>query len=303
IGPYLDILLDPKTTYTAHIEIYSKLCAAKLNDADLIKRSQAQNLLDALAKDYMNAVYVPPSEQQRWGDLQSIYCVMYGIFPENAHKSLSMLDATSASALSAVEWSITEISSEGSQASDMLPTLMKWYHQTMIQPDDTNNWTQSNRAMQDHESLVPIILSLAGDNTKTYLTMMTHDPDSQVAQEATDSLLKLTAVPTAPVTHIQSSTEADLSNFPLAIKAAVLAAPLVYPRQAILAGTTGVTQVAFDYLNGNAINIHIASSSGDKSLDRAAMDAVQRAQYPSPPPGIVGKLIHIVVPITFSLGG
>lgn len=92
------------------------------------------------------------------------------------------------------------------------------------------------------------------------------------------------------------------ADFYSQLKAAIDAAK-VYPRQAILAGATGSTIVSFDYHDGTVTNIRVDRSSGDRSLDRAAMDAVHNAHYPAPPPQFAGQTIHPVITVVFSLGG
>lgn len=309
IRPYLNILLDPNTSYPARIEVYSKLCDAKLNEGGLILQAQAQKVLDTLVQDYMTATAdVLPDEngngnwrlREGGHDLQAIYCVMYGIFPDNAHKALSVLDASSLASLPPVEWALEEIQSEGVQANDMLPTLMKWYNQTLIKPGADNAWTQVSEAMQFHEALVPVIMSLAGENRKTYLTQMTHDPDPNVAEDATDRFLKLTAPPESAQTTEQSRFT-DLSN--KITQAVQQQAVEYYPREAILSNARGVVIVSFDYLNGKVSNVQIQNSSGSKTLDRAALDAVNRAVYPAPPPSLTGHTFHFRIPITYGLGG
>lgn len=84
---------------------------------------------------------------------------------------------------------------------------------------------------------------------------------------------------------------------------AAIDAAKVYPREAVLSGATGTVTVSFDFNNGQVSNVHIDRSSQTRSLDRAAMDAVERAHYPPPPPQLANQTLHFVVPIVFNLGG
>lgn len=306
IKPYLAILLDPNTSYPARIEVYSKLCDAKLVESDLILQSQAQKFLDTLVKDYINATAVSQDENGNWElrddghGLQATYCVMYGIFPDNAHKALSVLDASSVASLPPLEWALEEIRSEGVRANDMLPTLMKWYNQTLNKPGTDNAWTQVSEVMQFHEALVPAIMSLAGENKKSYLAQMTHDPDPNVAKDAADRLLNLTA----PLPSAQTTEQNQYTSLSKQILQAVQQqAARHYPREALLSGIQGTALVSFDYLNGKVSNVQIQNSSGSKILDSAALEAVASAIYPAAPSNLTKHTFHFTVPLRYGLGG
>jgi protein TonB len=98
----------------------------------------------------------------------------------------------------------------------------------------------------------------------------------------------------APPENIMSEFAASMHN---AIEAAK-----VYPKEAILAGESGVVTVSFDYVNGVVSNIHIDKSSGARSLDRATIQAVQRAAMPPKPAELAGTS-HFVISLEFTLGG
>ena len=74
-----------------------------------------------------------------------------------------------------------------------------------------------------------------------------------------------------------------------------------YSRDAILKGDTGRTTVDFDYLDGKALNIVIAKSSGSKYLDQPSVDAVSRAVLPAAPPGYAGKTVPMEVIVCYCL--
>ncbi|MGA9853904.1 MAG: TonB family protein [Gammaproteobacteria bacterium] len=108
--------------------------------------------------------------------------------------------------------------------------------------------------------------------------------------------------PPVPTPQPKVDINAIRADFYAQLKAAIDAAK-VYPRQAILAGATGTTIVSFDYHDGTVSHVRVDRSSGDRSLDRAAMDAVNNAHYPPPPPQFAGQTIHPVITVVFSLGG
>ena len=91
------------------------------------------------------------------------------------------------------------------------------------------------------------------------------------------------------------------ADFYSQLKAAIDAAK-IYPRSAILSGVTGTATVSFNYRDGVVSDVHIDRSSGSRALDVAAMDAVNHARYPAPPPQFVGQTIHPVITVVFSLG-
>ena len=106
--------------------------------------------------------------------------------------------------------------------------------------------------------------------------------------------------PPIPVTS-KAPPENIMSEFEASMKAAIDAAK-VYPKEAILAGEAGVTTISFDYINGVVSNIHVDKSSGARSLDKAAMMAVQKAAMPPKPAEIAG-VNHFVILVSFNLGG
>jgi len=77
----------------------------------------------------------------------------------------------------------------------------------------------------------------------------------------------------------------------------------VYPKDALLAGATGTTVVGFDYLDGKASNVIRVSSSGNKDLDKASLDAVTKATLPPTPSTYAGKTFHMQSAFCFSLNG
>lgn len=79
-------------------------------------------------------------------------------------------------------------------------------------------------------------------------------------------------------------------------------AALKYPAEARYYASTGVTAISYVYLDGHVDDIHIATPSGDRMLDRVALNAVKRADYP-PSGGFAGKPIHDVVYVIFDNTG
>ncbi|HSN17828.1 MAG TPA: energy transducer TonB [Gammaproteobacteria bacterium] len=92
-----------------------------------------------------------------------------------------------------------------------------------------------------------------------------------------------------------------LAEFDASMLAAINAAK-VYPKEAIMAGESGAVTVSFDYINGVVSNIHVDKSSGSRSLDRSAIQAVQKAAMPPKPAEIAGQNRFSLV-INFTLGG
>lgn len=74
-----------------------------------------------------------------------------------------------------------------------------------------------------------------------------------------------------------------------------------YGMEAILRDDTGSTIVAFDYRNGMVSNIKVAKSSGHDEMDRTSVDAVSNAIMPPPPPGYVGKTLHLQAIVCYCL--
>ncbi|HEY1992695.1 MAG TPA: energy transducer TonB [Gammaproteobacteria bacterium] len=91
-----------------------------------------------------------------------------------------------------------------------------------------------------------------------------------------------------------------MAEFEASMKAAIDAAK-VYPKEAIIAGESGTVTVSFDYVNGVVSNVHVDKSSGARSLDKAAMQAVQRAAMPPKPAELAGTS-HFVILVSFNLG-
>jgi len=77
----------------------------------------------------------------------------------------------------------------------------------------------------------------------------------------------------------------------------------VYPKAAIMEGNIGSTTIDFDYLDGKAENITITKHTNGQGLDRASLNAVERAQFPAPPPAYAGKTLHMEVIVCYSLNG
>jgi protein TonB len=76
-----------------------------------------------------------------------------------------------------------------------------------------------------------------------------------------------------------------------------------YPASARARGEKGVVQVAFAIdRQGRVIASSVAQASGFASLDRAAMDTIQKAQpFPPPPVDLQGDEFKFTVPVSFSI--
>lgn len=75
----------------------------------------------------------------------------------------------------------------------------------------------------------------------------------------------------------------------------------LYPKDAILAGTTGIAAIDFDYVDGNATGIALTASSKDKLLDKTSLGTVARSKMPSAPSAYAGKTIHVEVLFCYTL--
>lgn len=75
----------------------------------------------------------------------------------------------------------------------------------------------------------------------------------------------------------------------------------IYTKEAVLGGAQGNTTVDFDYTDGLASNVIIASSSKDKRLDIPSMATIMRAVLPPAPPAYAGKALHMEVIFCYAL--
>jgi protein TonB len=76
-----------------------------------------------------------------------------------------------------------------------------------------------------------------------------------------------------------------------------------YPASARARGEKGVVQVAFAIdRQGRVISSNVAHASGFATLDRAAMETIQKAQpFPPPPADLPGDEFKFTVPVAFSI--
>lgn len=79
-----------------------------------------------------------------------------------------------------------------------------------------------------------------------------------------------------------------LASYTGKVKAAVQAA-VVYPPAAIALSFRGRARVEFKLRDGVPSQAHVIASSGMGLVDRAALQSVQTASYPAPPPSLQGK--------------
>jgi len=76
----------------------------------------------------------------------------------------------------------------------------------------------------------------------------------------------------------------------------------VYPARARRAGVEGTAQVELLLeSSGRVAQVRLRRSSGDGSLDVAALDAVERWRFDAPPPGADYRDRWFLVPIKFRL--
>lgn len=75
----------------------------------------------------------------------------------------------------------------------------------------------------------------------------------------------------------------------------------LYPKDAIITGSEGVTTVSFDYLDGKASSVTVTKTSHDKLLDETSYQTVYKTILPSPPAAYAGKTLHMDVLICYSI--
>ena len=92
-----------------------------------------------------------------------------------------------------------------------------------------------------------------------------------------------------------------MAEFAASMRAAI-DAQKTFPKEALLAGESGTATISFDYVNGVVSNIKVERSSGSRALDRAAMQAVQKAAMPPKPAELAG-ISHFSIPVDFNLNG
>jgi TonB family protein len=128
------------------------------------------------------------------------------------------------------------------------------------------------------------------------------DGDVRVPDGRVESAAGETDTVESPETAPAPDLEAILSAYRERVKSEILA-HREYPATARRLGREGEVRVQFVVeANGNVGSVEIVMSSGDASLDNAAMDAVQSASPVSPIPGELGvSSLAMSILIVFSL--
>jgi TonB family protein len=103
-----------------------------------------------------------------------------------------------------------------------------------------------------------------------------------------------TATSVAPVPPTCQQIKAFKDKMHQAIDAA-----LKYPAELSFHAAQGVTIVGYDYQDGKVSGARITQKSNDGRIDRAALRAVQNADYSSISPGIGSLKLHDSVIIVF----
>jgi protein TonB len=75
----------------------------------------------------------------------------------------------------------------------------------------------------------------------------------------------------------------------------------IYPAAARIMRLQGRTQVRFDYADGTAATLGVATSSSSPILDRAALAAVRNAALPHAPAPIGTRKLPVLVWVDFHL--
>lgn len=91
----------------------------------------------------------------------------------------------------------------------------------------------------------------------------------------------------------------DMTVFASAATAAI-ANQVSHDNLTIVPGARGIAQVGFDYQGtGQAVNVQIEQSSGDKDLDALALRTVADTVLPPLPPDVKAKISHFSINIDF----
>jgi protein TonB len=128
-----------------------------------------------------------------------------------------------------------------------------------------------------------------------------HTPQPRIAAttpvaQAAVPLPPATPAPPVPQRPAPAPTVSD--TFRDAVRAAVQAV-VHTPYAAKMAHITGRAQVSFSYRDSTVSSPKITVSSGFNMLDKAAIEAVNAAGYPPPPPALAGKSLQFMVWVRF----
>lgn len=123
-------------------------------------------------------------------------------------------------------------------------------------------------------------------------------PKPEVQKPAPSPAPSALPTPPAPPRPAPPAPPDITADFREAMAAAVQAA-MRYPYAARMAHIEGKTQVAFDYLDGAASNPSVAVSSGYDMLDKAAIQAVGSAIFPTAPHDLAGRRLRILIWVRF----
>ena len=106
------------------------------------------------------------------------------------------------------------------------------------------------------------------------------------------------ATPAAALSATTPPSQAGFDSYEGRLKAAIQAA-LRYPPSAAMMGSDGRARVAFGIRDARPDAIRLVRSTGFPQLDLAALAAVRQAAYPSPPVGIAGREMAMLVWVEF----
>ena len=119
---------------------------------------------------------------------------------------------------------------------------------------------------------------------KVQLPMPVPEPIVQAPSVATPNAFTQVATPPAPPPPppVESKPMGPSDEYIAKVRAAVQAA-FAYPMAAAEMGLHGRARVGFNLRNTSASDVKIINGSGLGLIDRAALAAVQKAAYPTPP--------------------
>jgi outer membrane biosynthesis protein TonB len=110
------------------------------------------------------------------------------------------------------------------------------------------------------------------------------------------------AAPASATAAVPLPTCQEIKAFKDKLHKAIDAA-LQFPAELSFYPAVGVTIVGYDYQDGKVSGVHITQKSNDGRIDRAALRAVQDADYASITPGIGSLKLHDSVIVVFDNSG
>lgn len=148
----------------------------------------------------------------------------------------------------------------------------------------------------------PLPPDLAGNASG--LRMVGKDSASDVASAPAGEQPRIIDVPTRPSAPPPAAAPASPTSADRAIPQPLSSPAPRYPQQALRMGVGGTVRVRVTVAaDGSVDRLELAEGSGNRYLDRAALEAVRRWRFQPATRGGQPTAAEVVVPITFNLGG